>query len=205
MVSANDSAVTITDEESVAFVTTGGRYEVLITDVNGRIEAGDLITVSPFDGVAMKSDGRHKLILGRSLQAMDLSNPDNIISQVDVTDDNGVTVKASITRLLAEIEVRANPDVNKNDAVPQFLLEIATTVADKPVSALRIYAGLAVLVVASAVTGSLLYSAVRSAIISIGRNPLSKRSVLRGMFQVVFIAILIFLSGLVAVYLILRI
>ena len=54
------------------------------------------------------------------------------------------------------------------------------------------------------IAGSLIYSAVRSSLIAIGRNPLSKKSIIRGLFQVVIIGLMVFLSGIFGVYLLLR-
>ena len=63
---------------------------------------------------------------------------------------------------------------------------------------------MAVLFAAAAVSGALIYSGVRSGMIAIGRNPLSKKSILRGIVQVIIVAITIFLIGIFGVYLLLK-
>jgi hypothetical protein len=45
---------------------------------------------------------------------------------------------------------------------------------------------------------------VRSSMIALGRNPLSRKSILRGMFQVIITSIIIFICGLFGVYLLLK-
>ena len=57
---------------------------------------------------------------------------------------------------------------------------------------------------AGAIAGSLLYSGIRSSVISIGRNPLSKESITKSLLQIILTSIIIFLIGLFGVYLLLR-
>lgn len=204
VVRSNDSPFSISEEDKSVFVATKGRFEILVTDVNGEINNGDLITLSPFDGIGMKADERQKLVIATALQDFDVNDPNQILSRSNINDDQGQTHEAAIGRILADIETRPNPFAKENQAVPQFLQSLSSTIAQKPVSATRIYAGVIVLIITAGISASLLYSVVRSAIISVGRNPLSKKSVLRGVIQVIFISILIFLAGLVAVYLIIK-
>jgi hypothetical protein len=60
------------------------------------------------------------------------------------------------------------------------------------------------MVIAGAVSGSLIYSGIRSGMIAIGRNPLSKKSIVRGIIQVVIVGLIIFLVGVFGVYLLLK-
>jgi hypothetical protein len=205
VVRSNDSAVTLTEDTTGVFVATTGRYEVLISDIDGALEGGDLITTSAISGIAKKAGDTEKLILGKILEGIDFQDQSKILSQTSVTDEKGETRVVKIARVLAEIDVKPNPFLKSEASAPEFLVNFSETIAGKPVSALRIYAGLIIIVIAGAISGSLLYSSVKTSIISIGRNPLSKNSVLTGLAQVVVISVIIFISGLVAVYLLLKI
>ena len=204
-VRSNDSAVTLTNDRTGVFIATTGRFEVLISDINGDINPGDYLAVSSIRGIAMKSDSQQSHVLGKALTASNLGDANNVLSQATVVDDSGNEIEVAVGRVLADILIQENPDAANTGRAPQFLINISSQIAGKPVSALRIYAAIAIILVASAIAGSLLYSAVKSSIISIGRNPLSKRSVLAGLAQVVIISVIIFMSGLFAVYLILKI
>lgn len=204
VVRPNDSALSLAGDDQGAFVATKGRFEVLVTDVNGEIKNGDYITLSPFAGIGMKADTRQKFIVASALQDFDVNNPDQVLSKSEVKDDLGQAHQASIGRIIADVEVKPNPKSEENQQVPAVLASISSTIAQKPVSATRIYAGLVVLMLTSAVSASLLYSVVRSAVISIGRNPLARKYVLKGVIQVILISFLIFVAGLFAVYLILK-
>ena len=205
VVRSNDSAVTLTEDTTGVFVATTGRFEVLVADTRGSIKANDNITTSPLSGVGQRAGTSEKLILGKMLEDVDFSDSSRVLSQTEVTDENGEVVTVSIARGLAEILVGPNPDLSSEASAPEFLVKFSETIAGKPVSALRIYAGLIIIIIAGAISGSLLYSSVKTSIISIGRNPLSKNSVLTGLAQVVVISVIIFISGLVAVYLLLKI
>lgn len=205
VVRSTDSALTVTDDRTGVFVATSGRFEVLVSDVNGPINSGDHIAVSSIEGIGAKANRDAQFVLGAALQGIDFTNSERILSQATVTGADGNPVTVNIARIIAEIDVGPNPNRPANQQAPDSLIRFSEAVAGKPVSALKIYAGLAIILIASGISGSLLYSAVKSSIISIGRNPLSKRSVLTGLAQVVVVSTIIFVSGLVAVYLILKI
>jgi hypothetical protein len=89
-------------------------------------------------------------------------------------------------------------------AIPAPLKRFGQAIAGKNISALRIYVALAIFVVTSIIALTVLAVGVRSSITSIGRNPLSKKYILRGLFQVLTMAFLVFLIGMFGVYLLLR-
>jgi len=61
-----------------------------------------------------------------------------------------------------------------------------------------------ILIIIAAISGSILYGGVRTTMVSIGRNPLAKASIMRGLAQVVLVSIIIFIIGLIGVYLLLK-
>ncbi len=195
VVDPNDAPVTLTREGEQVFVATGGKHEVLVSVENGVINVGDYLSLSRSDGIAAKATDRQDYILGKALTGFDGR------TGVILTSDNG----SGIARIVADISVSRNPirriDVN---FLPQFLQKTAEGIAGKPVNMTRVYVSLGILVVTGLIAGSLLYGGVKSAIISIGRNPLSKKSIIRGLFQVVIVSLIIFLTGIFAVYLLLR-
>lgn len=205
VVRSNDAAVTLTEDTTGVFVATTGRFEVLVASTRGNMAAGDTITTSPLSGIAHKAGTSERIVLGKMLVDIDFSDSSKILSQTQIEGNDGETINVSIARGLAEIFIGPNPDLADSASAPEFLVNFSETIAGKPVSAIRIYAGLIIIIIAGAISGSLLYSSVRTSIISIGRNPLSKNSVLTGLAQVVVISVIIFISGLVAVYLLLKI
>lgn len=200
VVEQNDSPVTISSEDEKIFVADTGTFEVLVTNENGPIKQGDFLSVSSLAGIAMKVTDTQPFIIGRA--AADFNGTSDSIGTSE--GKNGKSVQFG--RIKVDISMSRNP-LQKNrekDRIPDALQRISDLVADKPVSSVRIYIGLLIFLVTSAVSGVMLYSGVRSGIISIGRNPLSKASIYRGLAQVVLMSLIVFLTGIFGVYLLLK-
>jgi hypothetical protein len=203
VVRAAETPVSLTDDTAGVLVATAGRFEVLISNLNGEIKTGDYLTASPIAGIAMKADDRQVKTIGQALQDFNTADPGQVLALRDVTTQDGTTKKAAMGRILVDLDVRNNP-LAFGIFAPQVLIELGENIAGGPVSVTRIWGALAVILL-SFITGSVIfYAGVRTSLIAIGRNPLSKGSVLRGFFQVTAISITIFLVGGFAVYLILK-
>lgn len=204
VVSESDSVAVISEEGQLALVATTGKFEVLVSDQNGPIKAGDYVAVSSISGIGMKGDDKQPIIVGTALSEFSPGNVGFVLSKVTIKDSGGADKEINIGRISIDINIGTNPNLKVEASLPYFLKRASEAVAGKPVTAMRVYIGLAILIITGGISGSVIYSAIRSSIISIGRNPLSKKSILRGMLQIVMIGIMIFISGIVGVYLILR-
>ncbi len=203
VVDANDAPVTLSAEGQKVFVATGGRFDVLVSSQNGPINAGDYITISAFNGIGMKAGNAEPIIVGRALAAFDGNQ--GVVSSAEITDTEGQTRTVNIARLPVDISVSRNPLLKIEEPdIPEVLRRASEAIAGKQVDPIRVYLGLAVFIISSIAAGTLMYGGVRSGIISIGRNPLSKKSIVRSMIQVIITGLIIFISGLFGVYLILR-
>ena len=204
VVSANDAPFTLSTDEEKTFVATKGRFEVFVSNENGTVQAGDFITISRVAGIGMKAGEREPYIIGKAISGFD--GETGVLSTTEV-DDNGTVKKVAIGRIQVDIGVSGNPLLKPTKAnLPGFLERTAETIAGKsPVNPIRVYISMVILFVAASVSGILLYSGVRSALISIGRNPLSKKSITRSLLQVIMTSIIILLLGVFGVYLLLRI
>lgn len=203
VVDANDAPVTLSPDGTKVFVAGDGRFDVLVSTQNGAIESGDYITASAVSGIGMKSDESAPVIIGRALEAFDGSA--NLISTTQISDSEGRTQDVALGRIMIEIGVSRNPLLKATEPnMPEFLRKASESIAGKPVTTARVWISVTLFVITSIVSAAVMYSGVRSAIIAIGRNPLSKKSIIRGMIQVVIVGITIFLLGVFGVYLILR-
>lgn len=197
---ANDSPVTLSGDGQKIFVATEGSYEVLVSNENGEIDQGDYIAISSLAGIGMKADETQSMVLGRAVEKF-TGDGDSVGKS---TTSGGGTV--SFGRIQVDIGIGKNPyqKAPDKDTVPDALQKISSTVADKQVSALRIYLALAVLIITALVAGTTLFSGVRSTVISVGRNPLSKGIIYKGLFQVLLLSLIIFITGLFGVYLLIK-
>lgn len=203
-VSASDAAITLSGGTDTAqiYVATAGQYDVLVSNQNGPIKTGDYISISTLDGVGMKALDSEGTIIGKA--AADFSGTGNVESTATIKMGSSTRV-VSLGMLPVDIAVGGNPNTSHGTGnLPGFLQIASNTIASKPVDASRVYLSLVILLLTAVIAGSLLYGGVRSGIVSIGRNPLAKKSIVRGLVQVILTSIIIFVIGLFAVYLLLR-
>ncbi len=203
IVNPNDAPVTLSSESQKVFVATVGRYDGLVSDQNGTIKQGDYITVSRVRGIGMKNDTKSANVIGKALA--DFDGKTDVISTSDLKDNGGVTQKVNIGRIPLDIGIGANPLAKPEDVnLPNFLKRATELIAQKTVSPVRVYMSLAVLMASMVIAGSMLYGGVKSSMISIGRNPLSKQSITKSLFQVIITSFIVFIIGIFGVYLLLK-
>jgi hypothetical protein len=196
------SLTPLTDTNQQVLVATAGTYDVLVSNQNGSIKSGDYLTVSAISGVAMKSSSDQQEVIGRSAGAF--SGGAGVIDTVPIKSSSGHVSTVALGRIPVDLRLSPNPLYVKSSTLPGIVTKTATALAGKPVSIGQIYLCLTLLVLTFFVTGTMYYSAVRNGIISIGRNPLSKKSVLAGLLKVLFVGLIIFGAGVFAAYLVIK-
>lgn len=202
VISSNESPVNLSDPDAQqVFVATQGRYDVLVSTQNGQIRAGDSIVISSIEGVAMKADDLHRMLVGKALENFD--GESDAESKVKISDGRTIAVG----RIQIDISVKRNPSFSGDTiaGVPHALSRVAASVTDRPVTAFRIYAGLAVLLTCLVVAGAILYSGIHAGVSSVGRNPLAKGGIVKSLVTMTLTALIVVSIGLFAVYLILKI
>lgn len=205
VVNANDASVTLsnTAASKQTFVATIGRYEGLVSDENGTIKSGDYISVSKVKGIGMRTDDKASNVIGKALANFD--GKTNVLSTTELKDNGGVTQQVHIGRIMLDIGIGANPLAKPEEAnLPSFLKRATDALVHKPVSPVRVYLSLLIFLASVAIAGSMLYAGIRSSMISIGRNPLSKQSIIRSMIQVIVTSFIVFIIGIFGVYLLLK-
>jgi hypothetical protein len=204
IVAARDSNIALGGEGgSIVQVATSGTVEVLVSDMNGTIAKGDLLSVSPLAGLAAKAIEEPSAV-GTALEDFK-GEPEESIGTAQVSAKNGRQTTVRIGRIDVQFEVSANPAAGDLiGRLPRILQGLGSTVANKAVSPLRIVVALIILIITLTLSSVLMLGAIRSALTAIGRNPLSRGAVYRGMLQVFGLVGLVIAGGLGTIYLILR-
>ncbi len=186
------------------FVAVSGTYNVLVSTQGGAIAVGDFVTLSAVNGVAMKAGTEEKTVFGRAGAAFD--GKGTVLGKTTLKDESGGDARTvELGSIPVTIDIKRNPNDKSTKAqVPDFLERIGEAIAEKEVSPIRIYISLGITAVSLVAAIIVLYSGVRNGIISIGRNPMSKRSIFRALIEVIFTCLLILVIGLFAVYLLLK-
>lgn len=187
------------DTRAVSVVTTGVT-SALVSDVGGEVKNGDKITASPIDGVGMKA-AEGTTVVG--VAQADLGSVKKTTQTIKKS--NGQVQQVNIGVIPVQVDVAffglSTPQASY---VPAFLQEAANAIAGRQVSPpIRAFLAALTLFVALLSVAVLLYSAVHSSIISLGRNPLSELAVRKGLLLVgaSIVAILFFTP--ITIYLIL--
>jgi hypothetical protein len=188
--------IALSDGGSGVQVVTSGLTLALVSDVGGKVASGDKITISPIEGVGMKAS-EQTTIVGTAQANLDLRKAE----KRTITDKNHKSVEVHIGLVPVQVAVAPfNPVTNPNETfIPLFLQRIANNVSGRTVAPMRVLAAALVLVLLVISVTVLLYSAVRSSIISIGRNPLSASAVRRSLLEVglTVLTLLVFAAGLI--------
>jgi hypothetical protein len=193
VIDPSQAPITLQKKSEQVFVATGGSYPVLVSTENDKIKAGDYISISSISGIGVKAKDE-PTVLGKAIENFD-GKTKVVTSTVD---------GYQIGRISVSIIPGKNPLVKDTVAIPSPLKRLGQAVAGKNVSALRIYVALVIFVISAIIALTVLSVGIKASITAIGRNPLSKKYILRGLFQVVTVASLVFLVGMLGVYLLLR-
>ncbi len=198
----NQPLIGLSDGESGLDVVTSGNTIALISDVNGAVKTGDKITASPISGVGMKA------IEATTIVGVAQASLDSIQTEArEVTDKTGHKRQVRIGLLPVQVGVASYaPEAKEQSSfVPPFLQSIANSVSGRNVSPVRVLVAALILILLFLSITVLLYSSVRSSIISIGRNPLSESAVRKSLFQVGLTVMILLLFAVAIVYLVLTV
>jgi hypothetical protein len=191
--------IELSDGTNAVQVVTSGITPALVSDINGEVKTGDRITASPIGGVGMKAT-QSVLVAGTAQADLDSVDTDERV----ITDKDG---NQQVVRIgLVPLQVDTIFYVGSQDGssfVPGFLQNLANSVAGRQVSPLRVLVAALLLLLLFVSVIVLLYSSVKSSIISIGRNPLSESAVHKSLLQVGLTVIGLLAFTVILVYLVL--
>lgn len=189
--------------ENETFVAASGTYSVLVSDQNGAIASGDYLILSSVNGVAMRAGEEETTVFGRANAAFDGKGV--VLGSTTLKDSDGGQTTVKLGSVPVTIDIKNNPNHQSTDTnVPDFLKRVGQAIAEKEVSPVRIYLSVAIAVISLIAAIAVMYAGIRSGVISIGRNPMSRKSIFRALLEVIFTSILILIIGLFAVYLLLK-
>ena len=192
--------VAVSDGKGTVQVVTEGTTLSLVSDINGAVRSGDHITASPVNGVGMKIAAS-----GVSVGTAQADLSSVVTQERSITDQNGVSRTVHVGAIPVRVHVAAIiVPADDTFRAPSFLQHLGDAIAGKPISAIRIWFATLIFCLLFVAVTVLLYGAIRSSIISIGRNPFSEGALRRALLQTGGIVGVIVVCGLVVMYLILK-
>jgi hypothetical protein len=198
----SSSVASVSNQSSQVQVSTSGVVNVLASNINGAINRGDKIAASPISGVGMRNSQSGE-IAGTAQSDLTSSSPD--AQMMTVKNKSGVSKQILVGLVSIDINVSYYqvPVMAQPTYIPQFIRNISDNLTGKTVSNLRILASLGVLLITLICVITIIYTAVRTGIGSIGRNPLAKSSIQRGITKVIVLSIIVLIAACAGAYMIL--
>ena len=174
-------------KQNAVQVAVNGTTDVLVSNANGPIVSGDKITVSPLQGIGMKATSAGEIVGTAQASLQSVKTVPRL-----VTETNGKQDTLAIGLIPITINVTYYTATSQGavaSVIPPFLQSIANSLTGKQVSALRVLFATIAFLFGFVSVILMLYVAIRSGVISIGRNPLAEASLRKGLVDVIIAAI----------------
>lgn len=192
------SLLSLSGKNTQILVSTSGTASAYVTDLNGAVNQGDELTVSPLAGILMKAGDTDSLLVGAAIE----NSADTGQISRQITTDKGEERSVLIWQQRMDINPRTRQIANTTSD-RAFLVLLGESITGKKVGQTQVIAALVIFMLMLIVEGSIIYGAVRSSITAVGRNPLAKRALFKELLQVSWLAMIVLVFGLVATYLVL--
>lgn len=197
IVNADSSSLSLMNNQANQVqVATSGTLQVLVSNLNGTIERGDYVTASPISGVGMKATDNARII-GIAQGTMQGGQAQTI------KDSNNKDQTVTIGEVPVLVNVSSYFKQPEKTLIPSSIQNVANAFAGRNVSSLPILVSAGIFVVTLVIVVIIVYSMIRSAIISVGRNPLSQSAVYRNVIQMSGLVLGILAAAFIAIYLVL--
>lgn len=193
------SSSIVFDNDDAVYVATGGTVGVFVSTVGGDIVKGDLITVSTVGGVGRKklADAPGQKVIGVAKSDFDESSP----NAERITLENAGEISIGVVEV--ELLLSGALDTQDENFETNVLIRIGQRLAGRPVSLSQVIITASVITVTFVVSGALLFGAIKGSFTAIGRNPLSAKTIYRGMMRASIISLIVMALGIAAGYVVL--
>lgn len=196
VVEMQGSTVSVSDPGSQVYVANSGVALVFTTDINGTVHKGDLLAPSPIRGVLMRATEGTKGVLGVALEDF----PTEGTETVKLNTENGQK-DAQVAPVTINMDVKFVTNTSGNGKT--LLQRLGEAIVGREVSVIQVTIAMTIVVLVVLVEGGIIYATVSSTIISLGRNPYARKTILRALFQIIILVAVVLVLGMAAVYLVL--
>jgi hypothetical protein len=189
----------VTSSEAEVYVATTGTASVYVSDLSGTPKKGDLLAASVLEGILGQAATGTAGVLGVALEDF----PSSGTQTIQVKQADGSTKEAHVAKIRLNMDVKVASNSGKSDK--NWIQTIGSALAGHDVSTAQAFLAVTILVILVVVEGGIMYAAVSSSIISLGRNPYAKKTILRGLGHVGFLVAAVLIIGVAAMYAVLLI
>lgn len=198
-VSSKDSLVAVDAGASKTQVATSGTAVVLASTVNGDINVGDQVGVSPFSGFGMKAEPGSQIV-GVAQSRLYPGAANSQSREVANQKGKQQTVVFGSVRVSVNVGASATAGDQNLNALQRFVHSLT----GHTVPTLRIVISLIIALVSLVALVTLVYGSIYGSIIAVGRNPLARASIYKTLAAVVTMALLIGAVAALVIFFLLR-
>lgn len=197
VIASGSSLLTLSNgKDDQVQVATTGTLPILASDINGAIKRGDHVTASPIKGVGMRATANIRVI---GVAQGDMTN----VKEEKYKNAAGEEKTVKIGEVPVLVNVAYYFKEPEKTVVPAAIQNVANSLAGREVGTVPVLISGAIFLIMLIIVASLVYSMIRSSIISVGRNPLSQSAIYRDLVQLSGLVLAILGVGLVSIYLVL--
>lgn len=182
-------------------VVSSGVASVLVSDARGVIKAGDRITMSSVEGVGMKAISSGWM-LGIAQRDFDSAPRDAIQEKVITNSGEEKTIFIKEIPVLLSVSYYNADAGDRATGLTSSMQDVLEAVAGRSVPADKALLAMIIFGVAMILLVTLIYSAVKNSILSIGRNPLAHTKIVTTLIKVMATTVVVITITLGAIYLI---
>lgn len=194
-----ENLVNIGAAGQTVYLQASGVVAAFVSDINGTVNKGDGVTVSPLKGILMRADSSSPHI-GTAMEDF----PAAMAEQQTVETSTGPK-EVKVARFNISLDSALAGRQQELAEEETALQRLGRSITGKEVGELQVIIALIIFLVVMVAEGSIIYGAVTSAITSLGRNPLAKNIIVKELLRVLGLTIIVLLVGLGAIYAVLNI
>lgn len=201
IVASGDLSFNRTTSETTAQVATEGVIDTLVSNNKGNIEAGDAITVDAVEGIGEKVTASGRII---GIAQADFTGQESNSRQFMVdtgTQEKSVQIGTIPVKVGVQMySVAGGASLDGTGQARNKALQIADSIAGQTVKPLALVIAGLILLLGVFISAFLVTSSGYASLISIGRNPLAEKRIVRSLAKMLLIAIGIFIASVALAY-----
>lgn len=200
IVNATDSLLDVLPIGSQVQVASNGEVNILVSTVNGDIKAGQKLIASPLSGIAAADSPPSPGVRYIAVAETDFNDQSIGIKKAQVTQSDGKSKTVAIGSINAKMLLgNRTPGVKSANTITS----LGKQISGKSVSLLQVIVSSVIFITTLILCVFVLQSSIRGTFIALGRNPLSKDSLMNSLIKVFVLVILVFSGGVSIAYAIL--
>lgn len=202
-VAADKPLIALGNGQGTVSTVIGGTTNVLVSDLNGEVNAGDKIAISPISGIGMKAVESGQIVGTAQTSLSSIALIQEVVKGQDNADVHLKVGLLPVTINIMYYSPGGNSEGKAASFIPAFLQNIANGIAGKEVAPMRVLLSTIALLLGFIAAMVILYAAISNGVKSLGRNPLAASALRKELYGVAAAAVGVLALTAAVVYIVL--